>query len=1115
MTGQASSKRRRCQDLRLQSLSARSSPQSPSDEDRIDAIEGSKGLGMLMRSVPSKASLNEGRWRAHWDEDAAPVPKRPATRAIAAMKPPSLGQLQRFGSGNHNASGGVTADGGLQALNAEQCTAMPSRSFGVLELLSGDEPPSPLATPSPPLVFERGSPEVGSSPAPPSSPPTPSPTQWPEGFPKPPLKPWVFPVALTPLAATASFSVSTTTPPRSPAGVDPVALQPEAQTEVPAACNLSEADAQSGPSSPIPCSPLDVSVDASSQPLDARRKGIAGSRLLAKLLSVGTPASGRSDFDAKEEPVGEPETSPQDEGSPKSEQAKEKVPVRQKLMMTRSRTRIARLEAAEAKLELFDYATATSSGSQKACSSKTAFQRTNSNQEPPPVDLPPAPDLPPLEREHARPTGEFSGAMEEAASWVSTADVLLVFTGSNFGPDSNLSSLDENGNGSWEGLAEHGGMTYEKISKPQWFQDDPGLAWSFWDFYHKSYSSTAPHAGYGIVQRWARSAPFGSYVFTSNIDSTWLTAGCAEDRLVEIHGSLRYLQCAKPCSKRCWASPSGFGMKAKRAKHHRMNGKLPMCRWCGNAARPNIKMCNSDKDFSKEHLLYQIDRYEEWLQSLESRLQKEFVKLVCLDMGCGPVAATVKNHIQVLLTRFPGARVVRINPECPELDGEELGRGVGLKLPVLEALQRVDVELQRRAKWKRCRFVLRDHDSGVAMVDAPENSTTLHLLHRLEHLGTQVMFRDVHGSWDEKNTPPVLFCSQKERPEVSSLVLPVPAKFFIRLGTEAAMDGPRTMACIRIIHAQFKPKITSKAQTALDWSRALLKDLLTTMESPDYQAEVANQRDRRGVAALVRRIQEDVFPTYGLTPDAQGLRDFESSLWVYGSCAPDVSELLEKTAQVSKLRLIGHLPWTSKAAQEERLRAEREAREAKRIVLEERSDAENESVKEENLKQESEDKESTSADGNDPRSKGKRRTSAEQRVDGQPRNKKAKTESKKTQPSTPIVDSPSDKQPARRASKAKKKAKSLVVPQETEADDSDTKAREEITTPEGDADLAETPKEEEISEDAAKVAVVPKARRNSAKSKGSTANGVANGVVANGVSSPRPKTNRGKPRSRT
>ncbi len=67
------------------------------------------------------------------------------------------------------------------------------------------------------------------------------------------------------------------------------------------------------------------------------------------------------------------------------------------------------------------------------------------------------------------------------------------------------------------------GLRFEELADPVHFADDPGLAWGFYGHRLTLYRSTVPHAGFGVLLRWARERP--TFVFTSNVDGQFQRAG--------------------------------------------------------------------------------------------------------------------------------------------------------------------------------------------------------------------------------------------------------------------------------------------------------------------------------------------------------------------------------------------------------------------------------------------------------------------------------------------------------------------------------------------------------------------------------------------------------------
>lgn len=291
---------------------------------------------------------------------------------------------------------------------------------------------------------------------------------------------------------------------------------------------------------------------------------------------------------------------------------------------------------------------------------------------------------------------DLENALERAAAWIDRADAMIVGSGAGMGVDAGLSTFRGRCAGWTIPALEQRGLQYEDICDPKWFQDEPHLAWSFWEFCHKTYQEARPHEGYELVQQWASRMQFGAFSYTSNVDSHWLRSGWDESRLVEVHGAIRLMQCSVPCGPAAWDTPDELGLVEKDTGYPTA-GTLPLCPRCGAVARPDVMMFGQDGAFSKAHRTQQEDGYERWLNALAERAHKEYLNIVCLELGCGVAVSTVRRELECVMTRFPSARLIRVNPEQPQVGIDLEDRGVGLPLGALDALQELERRLQARA----------------------------------------------------------------------------------------------------------------------------------------------------------------------------------------------------------------------------------------------------------------------------------------------------------------------------------------------------------------------------------------------------------------------------------
>ena len=135
-------------------------------------------------------------------------------------------------------------------------------------------------------------------------------------------------------------------------------------------------------------------------------------------------------------------------------------------------------------------------------------------------------------------------------------------------------------------------LNFVQIAAPINFERQPSLAWGFYGHRLQLYRRTVPHAGFEMLKNYAAGLPHGAFVVTGNVDGQFQKAGYAADRLWEIHGSIHYLQCLRPCSAAIWPA-AAFDPSIDETRC-RLTSDLPRCPHCGAVARPNILMFDDD-----------------------------------------------------------------------------------------------------------------------------------------------------------------------------------------------------------------------------------------------------------------------------------------------------------------------------------------------------------------------------------------------------------------------------------------------------------------------------------------------------------------------------------------
>jgi NAD-dependent SIR2 family protein deacetylase len=265
--------------------------------------------------------------------------------------------------------------------------------------------------------------------------------------------------------------------------------------------------------------------------------------------------------------------------------------------------------------------------------------------------------------------------IQRAAELIRSADAVLIGAGAGMGVDSGLPDFrgDE---GFWKAYPPFRGQSFADISNPYWFEADPRKAWGFFGHRLHLYRNCQPHDGFGRLRRWADQTRRGYFVFTSNVDGQFQKAGFPADKVLERHGSIHHLQCARPCGMHLW--PANEIAIEIDADTFRATSELPHCQRCGGVARPNILMFG-DGHWSRERYDEQRCAYYRWLEQMRS------YRIIAIEMGAGLAVPTVREE-----SERRAAAVIRINPR----DDDPPRRGIALALGARAGLAAIDEVLQ-------------------------------------------------------------------------------------------------------------------------------------------------------------------------------------------------------------------------------------------------------------------------------------------------------------------------------------------------------------------------------------------------------------------------------------
>ena len=240
--------------------------------------------------------------------------------------------------------------------------------------------------------------------------------------------------------------------------------------------------------------------------------------------------------------------------------------------------------------------------------------------------------------------------LHRAADAIRTADALLIGAGAGMGVDSGLPDF-RGPEGFWKAYPPFRGRQFSDLSTPHWFRTDPALAWGFFGHRLNLYRDKRPHAGFEILRRWGERTPLGYFVFTSNVDGHFERAGFPEERVLEVHGSIHYLQCVGLCGQPIWPA-DGVQVEVDAATI-RAQSEFPRCPKCGGMARPNILMFG-DWEWMQDRCLDQWSRYSDWLRELAGRCAERWAGTHAFDV------LSMGTSQDYLVAVEEGATIVRL-----------------------------------------------------------------------------------------------------------------------------------------------------------------------------------------------------------------------------------------------------------------------------------------------------------------------------------------------------------------------------------------------------------------------------------------------------------------------
>lgn len=264
----------------------------------------------------------------------------------------------------------------------------------------------------------------------------------------------------------------------------------------------------------------------------------------------------------------------------------------------------------------------------------------------------------------------------QAADAINTAELFIITAGAGMGVDSGLPDFRGN-SGFWQAYPPYArlGLSFVECANPEHFQRDPAFGWGFYGHRANLYRETVPHEGFQILQRWIGQRKAPCFVVTSNVDGQFQKAGFDDGQILEVHGSIHWLQCLKPCSEDIWPNREQMTVDEQTMRAAR----IPRCPACNGVSRPNILMFG-DWSWLPQRTHEQEQRFRQFLAEHADK------RIVVIEMGAGTAIPTIRAMSERIGWQHDQATVIRINVREPDIQTPHIGLACG----ALEGLRKLD-----------------------------------------------------------------------------------------------------------------------------------------------------------------------------------------------------------------------------------------------------------------------------------------------------------------------------------------------------------------------------------------------------------------------------------------
>lgn len=223
------------------------------------------------------------------------------------------------------------------------------------------------------------------------------------------------------------------------------------------------------------------------------------------------------------------------------------------------------------------------------------------------------------------------------------ADGITILAGAGMGVDAGIPDFRGD-----SGIWTEDKTTFMKFALADAFEEHPVDAWNFYINRYINYSKVEPHKGYYDLLELAKTKDV--FVVTSNVDMHFAKAGFDTEKILEIHGDLRTVQCSKFCCRKTWPMPEW-------TKELSDISEVPKCPECNAVLRPQVLMFN-DPYFYYDKVDAQLHRYQNWAYNKKN--------IVGIEIGAGTSIPSIR-----IFGNERTHTLIRINPYDSQINREQ------------------------------------------------------------------------------------------------------------------------------------------------------------------------------------------------------------------------------------------------------------------------------------------------------------------------------------------------------------------------------------------------------------------------------------------------------------